>query len=143
MTEYDFFGFQVEIDEEATRSWYAQADEWGCECGDCRNFLKIAHERALPAPLLEILDGLGIPLEKATYVCMLYNNESGYLYELSYRLAGRILSGDEMRDYLESDWGTARCWHEPYPYGAPGFPEPHFDIDFTTVLPWVLDKPRT
>ena len=28
MTERDLFGLRVEIDEEATRAWYAQADEW-------------------------------------------------------------------------------------------------------------------
>ena len=141
MTEYNFFGFQVEIDEVATRDWYAQANEWGCECGDCRNFLKQARERALPAPVLEMLDGLGIPPEKATYVCMYYNNESGYHYQFSYRLAGNILSGDEMskEDY---DWGGGGCLHDPYPYGAPGFPEPHFDLEFGVTLPWVLDKPR-
>ena len=57
MTKYDFFGFRVEIDEAATRDWYAQADEWDCDCGDCRNFLKLAHARALPAPVLEPAGG--------------------------------------------------------------------------------------
>ena len=26
------------------------------------------------------------------------------------------------------------------PYGAPGFPEPHFDLGCTMYLPWVLDE---
>ena len=30
-----------------------------------------------------------------------------------------------------------RCCHEPYPYGAPGFPEPHFDLEFWVRLPRV------
>ena len=34
MKEFDLFGFQVEIDEAATREWYGQADEWDCECED-------------------------------------------------------------------------------------------------------------
>ena len=28
------FGFQVQIDEVATREWYEKADEWNCECED-------------------------------------------------------------------------------------------------------------
>ena len=27
------------------------------------------------------------------------------------------------------------CCHETYPYGAPGFPEPHFDLEFWVRLP--------
>ena len=26
-------------------------------------------------------------------------------------------------------------------YGASGFPEPHFDLEFWLTLPWVLDEP--
>ncbi len=143
MTKYDFFGFRVEIDEAATRDWYAQADEWDCDCGDCRNFLKLAHERALPAPVLELLDGLGIPPAKATYVCMMYNSKAGYLYEFSYRVAGNILAGDETSS-VPWEGGNAWCHHEPYPYGAPDFPEPHFDVGFYFyfTLPWALDEPR-
>lgn len=29
----------------------------------------------------------------------------------------------------------AYCGHNPYPYGAPGFPEPHFDLEFWVWLP--------
>ena len=141
MTERVLFGFRVEIDEEATRNWYAQADEWDCGCGDCRNFLKLAHERALPAPVLEILDGLGIPPEKATYVCEMGPAEGGRVYQFSWRIAGNILSGDE-RASNPQGWGDASCLHEPYPYGAPSFPEPHFDLNFFAELSWVLDEPR-
>lgn len=136
-----FDAYQTDIDLEATRKWYAQADEWGCECGDCLNFLKLARERALPAPVLEILDKLGVPPGKATYVCEMGPEEDGRLYEFSYRLAGQILSGDEMSSKRQ-DWGGGRCCHEPYPYGSPGFPEPHFDLEFWVTLPWVLDEPR-
>lgn len=141
MTERDLFGFRVEIDEEATRAWYAQADEWDCDCGDCRNFLKLAHDRALPAPVLALLDGLGIPPEKSTDVCEYGPGEGGRLYDFVYRIAGRILSSDEQGDSAKLDWGEGRCFHDTYP-GAPGFPEPHFDLDFWLTLPWVLDEPR-
>ena len=141
MAVRDLFGFWVEIDEEATRAWYAQADEWGCECGDCRNFLTLARRRALPAPVLELLDKLGIPPEKATYVCEMYPAEGGHVYQFSWRIAGNILGGGEKSGNSQG-WGEASCLHEPYPYGAPGFPKPHFDLNFFIELPWALDEPR-
>lgn len=141
MTERDLFGFRVEIDEEATRNWYAQADEWDCDCGDCRNFLKQARARTLPAPVLALLDGLGIPPEKSIDVCEYGPEEGGRRYDFVYRIAGRILSGDEQRDSAKFDWGMGTCFHDTYP-GAPDFPEPHFDLYFSLTMPWVLDEPR-
>ena len=133
MTKRNLFGFTVELDETATRQWYASAGAWDCDCGDCRNFLALARARRLPAFVLEPLDRLGIPPEKATYVCRLFPDANGQYYQFSYRVAGRILSGEATADH-------ARCWHEPYPCGAPGFPEPHFDLAFDAVLPWVSGK---
>ena len=94
MLKHHFFGFEVEIDQESTRRWYATAEEWGCDCGDCRNFLALAHERRLPSFVLEPLDKLGIPPEKATYVCLLYSDGEGHHYQFSYRVAGNILIGE-------------------------------------------------
>ena len=132
---YSFFNFQVEVDETATRDWYVQSEGWACDCGHCRNFLTLARARELPATVLELLDKLGIPPEKATYVGVLYPDGDGLCYQFSYRIAGNILSGED--DTKE----IGRCLHETYPYGAPGFPEPHFDLEFLLTLPWVLDEP--
>lgn len=139
--EQNFFGFQVEIDTAATRDWYRKAEGWDCTCGHCRNFLTLAREQALPSPVLNIMDQLGIPPEKATYVCQIYPVENGDCYEFSYRIAGKILSGDE-NSTISQDWGDVCCFHEAYPYGAPDFPEPHFDLGFWVSLPWVLDEPE-
>ncbi len=140
--KFEFFGsYQTDIDMEATQTWYARADEWACECGDCRNFLKQARERSLPAPVVEILDKLGVPPEKAADVCEYGPAEGGRLYEFCYRIAGQILSGNE-RASVSQGWGDGLCFHDSYPYGAPDFPEPHFDLGFWVTLPWVLDEPR-
>lgn len=129
------FGYQVELDRKETLDWYRKADEWGCECGHCRNFLNLAKSRKLPVSVMEVLDRLDIPAEKATYVCELYTDDSGIHYQFSYRIAGRILSKLESKGT-----GNAQCCHEPYPYGAPGFPEPHFDLKFYETLPWALNE---
>ena len=133
---HTFFGFQTEVDEAATRRWYAQAEPWGCRCGPCRNFLALARERRLPGFVLEPLDKLGIPPEKATYVCELYRQEGGHLYQFSYRVAGCILGGHG------EPGARGTCCHETYPYGAPDFPEPHFDLEFGLTLPWALEEPE-
>lgn len=129
--------WQVEIEERETHQWYAASAGWGCECAYCHNFLTLARERRLPTPMLEALDALGISPEKATYVCEIYPDGDGYCYQVNFRVAGQILHGDESA--LDSyDWGAVRCCHDPYPHGSPGFPEPHFDLQFWITLPWVL-----
>lgn len=129
---------QVELDTKATAKWYAASRGWNCECGHCRNFLKLAAEGALPKRILEILSDLGIPPEKATYVGELFADEAGIHYQFSYRIAGTILEGANSNDSLNGEEG--RCCHEPYPYGAPDFPRPHFDMEFYAVLPWALEE---
>jgi len=135
MKKFEFWGYRVEVDEQATKAWYDTSTGWGCECGDCRNFLAMARTRQLPDEILNVLDRLGIPPEKATYVCEMYPDGDGNCYQFSYRLAGRILEEPKIQTR-----SVGRCCHEPYPYGAPGFPTPHFDLEFWITLPWKPDK---
>ena len=136
MEMISLFGYQVEIDEKATKEWYDNADEWGCDCGDCRYFVALAKKRKLPAVVLEILGWFRIAPEKATYVCEMITEDYWILYQFSYRISGNIL---KERDGKAPDLGKVevRCCHEPYPYGAAGFPEPHFDLEFWVRLPRV------
>ena len=135
MQKYNLNGYPVEIDMAATAGWYAHSENWGCQCSHCRNFLKLAQSQKLPQYISVILNTLGISPEKATYVSELYTDDAGVHYQFSYRLAGAILdqNGAENRKDI-------RCWNDPYPYGAPGFPEPHFDLEFYAALPWVLEE---
>jgi len=135
MEKHLFGGCMVEFDREPTAVWYANYAGWGCDCGHCRNFLKLAKEGTLPAYILNTLSSLGIPPEKATYVSELFTDQTGIHYQFSYRLAGTIL--EETTPSANEEAG--RCCHEPYPYGAPDFPAPHFDLEFYGVLPWILE----
>ena len=138
MKKYSFGCYQLEIDMDATMKWYARSKGWGCECGHCRNFLELAGKKELPVHIAEMLDALGISPEKATYVGELYTDDAGVHYQFSYRIAGTFLEvpGKDGAEH-QAEW---RCCHEPYPYGAPDFPEPHFDLEFYAALPWVLDE---
>ena len=135
----ELFDSVVEIDIEATKSWYSKENQWDCECGHCRNFLEVARKKQLPQQILELLDGFEILPEQANYVCLLYDDDNGHYYQVSYRLAGFIL--DEKVTTSSFDWGSARCGYELYPYDEYGFPEPNFDIQLFLRLPWVLDEP--
>lgn len=125
----------VEIDEESTKHWYSNAKEWDCDCLYCLNFLELAKKRQLPTLVLEVLDDLGISPEKATYVCQIYFDGKEHNYMFSYRIAGNILSSEETD-------GNFECYYETYPYGAPGFPKPHFDLGFSVSLPLVLEDTK-
>ena len=138
MINKTLFGIPVEIDDAATAQWYSKQESWGCECGDCRNFLKLSKHNKLPEPVHAILNELKIPADKATYVCEIIPKGDGHLYQFSYRIAGRIMNEDAGNSAIE-EWGEVRCCHEMYPYGAPGFPTPHFDLEFWVTLPWVLN----
>ena len=138
MQKRNLCSYQVEIDENATEKWYKTYDGWGCDCGHCRNFLKLAKRRELPQQIMQTLDELGLAPEKATYVCELYTDDSGMLYQFSYRIAGSIVAAPENENVEEG-----HCCHEPYPYGAPDFPQPHFDLEFFARLPWVLDEAQS
>lgn len=139
MVKRILWNFQVEIDEAATTAWYASNDSWGCGCGDCRNFLKLARENKLPESIYSVLKELNILAEQATYVCEIMPKEDGRLYQFSYRIAGLILNEPTAKSTIE-EWGEVRCCNEPYPYGAPEFPTPHFDLEFWVILPWVLHE---
>ena len=134
MKYYSMLDCEIEVDEAATKQWYTNAENWGCECGYCNNFLEIARRRELPDEVHHYLSIFGILPEKATYVCCLTENNNKLLYQFSYRIAGNIL-----KDNTSSITEDARFCHETYPYGASDFPEPHFDLEFYVELPWVID----
>ena len=135
MKKQDLFGYQVEIDEKLTKDWYEKSKGWGCDCAHCQNFLLLAKKKELPTEILDILKGFAILPEKPTYVCEITSEEGQILYQFSYRIAGNILEEGTGEKFA---WGEARCCHEIYPYGAPDFPEPHFDLEFWVRLPWIL-----
>ena len=84
--------------------------------------------------IAETSEMLGCGHDKATYVCELYTDDRGMIYQFSYRIAGTIIDAPSIENVEKG-----HCCHETYPYGAPNFPEPHFDLEFFEILPWVLD----
>lgn len=149
---FDFFGFEVAIDLETTQSWYADAKprrRLYDKTTEVRNFRVAAKKLLLPDFVLELLDELGIPPQKATFITYIRTDEDGNdHYQFSYRLAGYIISGYlpgvDPDDYAKLPWGNpdGRCIHEISLIIAPTFPEPHFDLEFHATIPWMLDEPK-
>ena len=122
----------MQINKELTNTYY---DNYiSCNCGDCRYFVELAKKRELPYAVIEILDQFGIAPEKATYVCEIITEEHKILYQFSYRMVGNIIK-ERCGEAKAFGKVEAYCGHEPYPYGAPGFPTPHFDLEFWVRLP--------
>ena len=137
MREYNLFGYQVEVNKQETEEWYSKFKGWRCDCERCKNFLLLAKKRQLPEPILDTLKEFEILPEKPTYVCEITSEDEKLLYQFSYRIAGKkMMEKDDTQEKLE--WGEVRCCHEIYPYGAPDFPIPHFDLEFWVHLPWIL-----
>ena len=54
MNRYNLFDYEVEIDEVATKEWYANSHGWDCPCEDCKYFISLAKKRELPAVIFAI-----------------------------------------------------------------------------------------
>ena len=119
----DIWGYSVEADLTATADWYRASEGWHCDCGHCQNFLELVRQNRLPSAVTDLLESLGVPPEKPTYVCELYPTGQGNFYQFNYRLADHIESDPHPVCTVSFDWGAASCGHDPYPYGAPDFPE--------------------
>ena len=64
MSKRNFGNYQVELDMDATENWYATSEGWGCECGHCRNFLKLAKKKNFPYALQKFQMNLVFLLKK-------------------------------------------------------------------------------
>jgi len=152
---FEFFDFEVAVDLETTQSWYAAAKPQRRlydKSEEVRNFRAAARKRLLPDYVLEHLDALGIPPQKATFITCTYMDKDGTgCYQFSYRIAGNILSGylpgvdpDDYIRVVPRRGDKGRCIHEINPTIPPKVPKPHVDLEFyVKQLPWALDEPPT
>ena len=130
-------GWRVEVDEEATRRYYAQAEAWDCDCGHCRNFLAQA-ETALPESLRSLLDQLGIDPTKAGYLCQLAQEGEQHRYQVRYPLAGQILERGQEAEPLSFLLPEECLEPDQVPEDAL---QPRVDLEAVVLLPWVLSEP--
>lgn len=140
MTEFAFNGSRLEVDVEATRSWYAAHGEMagGCGCAYCRNFL--AALDGVPPELQAFLGRLGLDMAKPIEAAENMREADGrHWYTVWYHLKGRLLEAGGQDIVL---WEGCRASFQRVCCVRPAsFPTPCFQLDLDLRLPWVLEEP--
>ena len=135
MENYVLDRYRIVFDKEATSDWYQKYKGWDCSCADCQNFLTMVRKGKLPGAVTQMLQTFGLPADKPTYICKLYSSGESQLYQFNYRVAGKILNGPAPCEAVNFFRGSAMFGYDPYPWRAPGFPAPCFDLMLYVYLP--------
>ena len=146
--------YRLDIDADRTKMFYAVPRDLGCGCDGCRNF-----ERALPALPAEVRDflrQLGIDPGQPAEVSAVHSPEgTDTLYSGFYHICGTILEGRNpwvqtgLRQYrlderyaIEFPGDFSFFFTSDCHLLAPEFPRPAIQLEFSGMLPWVLDVPN-
>lgn len=146
-----FRDWEFEIDRASTRLVYDQVNKSGaesCGCSDCRNYIANRHS-VFPQDVRNLFVNVGIDYTKEVDVSVFENKRDGSRFISGFfHFLGRLLRG---KDYRRPS-GTGGFSIELTPVNdkfsigfAPQSSMAYFDrgrdlvqIDFTTVIPWVL-----
>jgi hypothetical protein len=144
----------LEIDREATELAFSRiplGSPETCECDYCKNFVA-ARDHAYPPEAREMFATLGIDYQKEAETWEWYRVESGdHSYGGFFHCVGSITGGTESVQW-QDDMGTYHLERigEYFEYGfrsggdlveEPFKGQPLFQLDFTTLVPWVIDAP--
>jgi len=129
----------VQVDTAATLAYYGRfpADTFGCDCAGCRNFVKAAG--CLPEELRRLLKQLGLDPARPVHLTPLVAAENGAMicYDGWYHLCGTMTVPAATLQVPEVTFNqNCRLLRKD-------FPRPAIQLDFTAVVPWVLDEPNT
>ena len=146
--------YQLDIDVERTRHFYANEDYAFCTCAGCRNFAKAYH--LLPEAVQQFFRKFGIDIGKPAEMTA-YVSHDGNLtfYDGSYPICGSILNSpklwsqiDEKRSQLDEHAAIQLTSdHFAYFTGTCGlvednFPLPVIQLEIQGLIPWVLEEPN-
>lgn len=145
--------YQLEIDVEKTRQYYAKKamyDGERCSCQGCRNFVRAVG--SMPKAVSDFCEQFGIDVEEpvniSTFPC---TRDGRFSYNLTYECCGKIVS-EEAR-FIRNPGGT-RLMTEKYHINEefyvwfevsefvidPKCPHPILTIEMIGFLPFVLDE---
>lgn len=148
MTEFAFGAYQLLVDVERTRDYYAARPlPWiTCDCAGCRNFVQAV--KGLPVPVRDFLAALGLDPEKPGELCFYSGTPETVSGGGWYHLVGRVLEGSARPgDYEAFPAG----WYEVDGNFSVGFktacdllpedfPQPCFQMEIDFCLPWLLQE---
>ena len=144
--ELELAGWKIEFDREATVAAHNQLTIGGpesCTCDYCRNWAQ-TRLRVLPASFQQLLERLGIPLDRECEVYQCAKLESGlHLYGGWYHFVGRVVKG-EREGSSHVALGTFSVFFASKPDLLPrafvGFPV--VQLGFEATIPWLSDIPE-
>jgi hypothetical protein len=138
--------WEILYDREATRAAYSRITAGGaefCNCAPCRNWVLSRHE-LLPVKFRDLLDRLGIPVERDAEVYHNARLESGlHSYGGWYHFVGKVERGEREN--------ASRLSFPPftvYPHSRPVLVpqvfagQPVVQLEFECEVPWLSDVPE-
>jgi hypothetical protein len=149
LIQMQFNEWIIEIDLERTKQYYSNHKiEEDCSCLYCDNYR--ANCEMLSPPLKEFFYQLGIdPRKEGEFMDLNTGDDKLRSIQGMYHIVGRVLSGP---DDLDSKWNEIDLIKiDTYKFGfnrqiyclPEDFPTPTVQLDFTAVIPWVLEiKPE-
>ena len=147
----------IEVDREATRRVQlsrGSGQPETCDCQDDQNFVA-ARNVANPEAARILLDKLGLPYDRESEIGLpMELRPNVFIYNGFFHFIGRIIEapaewqsrtpGREVHlDTIEGDFAVA--FMEPHGLIPPEFPKdvPLVHLEFSTIVPWLLDEPYT
>lgn len=139
-------GWLIEVDREATQAAYLNEHSINtCICDYCQNYFTACRANTAFLPTtVAFFQSLGIAPEKEAEVYDIYANQekTHVFYGGFYHLVGRIIEKAEGRDYTPIDDQFGVTFTEQNSLLSKGFPRPALQMEFTGLIPWVLDEKR-
>ena len=144
--------YQLDIDVERTRHFYANEDFEFCTCAGCRNFSRAYH--LFPEAVQQFFGKFGIDIGKPAEITA-YNSSDGNLtyYDGFYHICGTILAGKDPwlqvgeRAYQLDEQYALKVTNdfsvfftEKCALVDKEFPTPVIQMEIQCNIPWVLEE---
>ena len=128
MKQINLSGWVLQVDTEATASYYETSLTDICDCAYCRNFLATIPEH-FPKKFLEALEEMGIDPCKPFHISEVYRaKEHDHQYVGNYDFVGTVIQSpreyDPNRNFGLDILGKS----------------PKLNIQFSVIVPWLLDE---
>ncbi len=154
---FQFGQYKIDVDVEKTKRFYDGAERVSqkCSCDGCLNFEKAVDK--LDAAVIKLFTDLGVDLKKACECYACCTNKDGTLtYGGFTHVCGTLIEGEsawrninEAHLYLkEADMFSVTpdfqvSFQEEIDLIEADFPRPVLQLEFSSSIPWVIDKKNT
>lgn len=146
MEEFSFGGYQLSVDVERTRDYYAAHPlPWvTCTCAGCRNFVEAV--KLLPPKVKKFFTDLGVDPEKPAETSWNFYTRDAANGDAWYHICGTILERvDPPENQRFGEWlGISEKFDAAFGPECDllpeDFPQPCFQMDVLFHLPWVLEE---